>query len=101
MAEGCLGKWPRKRRHRVITRPTGALPQRPRSNGSASLPRPVMPATTSKRSRHPGTSQSGRSPGCSCSSVVDTLDIGSEGTQASVDLLVAALHLSDVVDGAL
>src|SRR5690606_26780626 len=73
---------------------------RPRSKGATFDPRPEIPATSPNRARQPGTSQQGGSIPTGTSSVVTSLDVGPEGAQAGVDLLVAPLDLPDVVDRA-
>src|SRR5690606_9913240 len=88
----------RTARQREITSPTGALPHKPRSNGNALSPRPVIPATMPNRSRQPGTSQSGSAWSRRRSSTVMTDDVGTECPQAFVDALVATLDLANVVD---
>src|SRR5690606_24578269 len=93
------GSAARNRRQRPMVACTGVLDQSPRSNGSLALPRAVIPALTPKRSRHPGTSQSGGSALTSSSSVLMALDGRAEIAQPLIDTLVAALNLADVVDG--
>jgi hypothetical protein len=100
----------RRRRQRLMTSPTGASPQRPRSNPRpGSGPRPVIPATTPSSSFQKPRSNRGGPPGTASSSAgalvlsplpIRPFDLGSKCPQTLVDPLVAPLDLAHVVDSA-
>src|SRR3972149_3124337 len=82
-----------------MTRSTGVCgAERPKSRGAPPPPRPVIPATTPNSSRQRASSKRGTGPGTGVS-VIQAFDVGAEGLQPRVDLLVAPFDLADVVDG--
>src|SRR3990170_4269347 len=100
----------RNRRQRLMTSPTGASLQRPRSNPRpGSSPRPVIPATNPSSPLHAARSKRGATPGIAASSdaasarpslPIRPFDLRSEGPETLIDPLVAPLDLAHVVDRA-